>query len=420
MDSFLLIIEGVFFFGLAGYVIVKKGEFSILYLPVLFFVEKVVSDISPAFLHYGLLTLIIVLQMIRNKSFIRQNIWAVLLIIYFLLLMNRSNNLVEIRPFVFSALWIFSSVPIISAIYKKHSSEVIYRELSQAALLILIIFIMNSMAATAYKYTPAEMYGIKSGVLYGNLYAASFNTLPFAIFVVFNRGINGRKMLYLGVAIISFLLVMLSLRRTVMSLSALAILINLMTMLTREKAKVLIMGLVLLGVIGYIVVSQTDFLGEFNERVALRKLDDRELAEEKRFEEYDLLYNDMFVYNAYSPWFGYDLFNSNGNYGKGILGDRSLHGDLTNIAHSSGLIGVALYLLMMGTAFLQSFRASNTYQEKLIILFCCATFLAYTGSGRYTECAASVLQILVLMLPVSKQEEVPEEQPYIFKQPEIV
>ncbi|MFL5745002.1 MAG: hypothetical protein ACJ751_10080 [Niastella sp.] len=311
-------------------------------------------------------------------------------------------------------------MPLIAALYKSHPPAVIYQELSQAALLILILFIMNSMAATIYKFAPAEMYGIKSGILYGNLYAAAFNTLPLAIFVVLNRGINEKKVLYLGVAMVAFFLVLLSLRRTVMSLSALALLINLMTMLTRQKAKVLLVALGVLGAVAYFIYTETDFMSEFKQRVELRKLDDRDLAEEKRFLEYDLLYADMFVYHAYSPWTGYDLFNSAGNYGNGILGDRSLHGDLTNITHSSGLIGLTLYLLMMGTAFLKSFRASGTYQEKLIILFCCATFLAYTGSGRYTEAAASVLQMLVLMLPVSKQEEVPEEQPYLFKQPEIV
>lgn len=421
MDSFLLIIKVVFIYGLTGYVLLKKSEYSILYLPVLFFVEKIVSEVSPAFLYYGIVTLLVIIQIIRNPSFFRQNIWAVILIIYFLMLLNRSQDLVLIRPYVFSVCWFFISVPLIAALYKSHPAEEIYQELSQVTLLILILFILNSIASTIYKFAPAEMYGIKSGILYGNLYAAAFNTLPFAIFIVLNRGINEKRVLYLGVGLVAFFIVMLSLRRTVMSLSALAILINLMTMLTREKAKVLLVALAVLGAVGYFIYTETDFMGEFKQRVELRKLDDRDLAEEKRFLEYDLLYTDMFVYHAYSPWTGYDLFNSAGNYGNGILGDRSLHGDLTNIIHSSGLIGVTLYLLMMGTAFLKSFRASGTYQEKLTILFCCATFLAYTGSGRYTEGAASILQMLVLMLPVSQHEEVlPEEQPYLFKQPEIV
>lgn len=422
MDSFFLVAKLVFIFGLSAYILFKKSDFCVMYLPVIFFTEKVVSDVSPAFLYYGIVTFLILVQMIKNPSFIRNNIWAILLIVYFLLLLNRSQDLVLIRPYLFSVCWFFVSVPLIAALYKSHPAEVIYQELSQVALLILILFILNSMASTVYKFAPAEMYGIKSGILYGNLYAAAFNTLPFAIFLVLNRGINEKKMLYLGVGMVAFFVVMLSLRRTVMSLSALAILINLMTMLTRQKVKVLLVALAVLGAIGYFIYNETDFMSEFKQRVELRKLDDRELAEEKRFLEYDLLYTDMFVYHAYSPWTGYDLFNSSGNYGKGVLGDRSLHGDLTNITHSSGLIGVTLYLLMIGTAFLKSFRASGTYQEKLIILFCCVTFLAYTGSGRYTEGAASVLQMLVLMLPMAKQEEeeIAEEQSYVFKQPEIV
>src|SRR4051812_6306821 len=281
MDTFFLVVKVVFIFGLAAYLLFKKSEFCVMYLPVLFFTEKIVSELSPAFLYYGIVTLFIVVQIIRNPSFIRQNIWAVLLIIYFLLLLNRSNDLVLIRPYVFSVLWFFISVPLIAALYQSHPAEEIYHELSQAALLILTLFIMNSMAATVYKFAPAEMYGIKSGILYGNLYAAAFNTLPFAIFIVLNRGINEKKVLYLGVGMVAFFVVMLSLRRTVMSLSALAILINLMTMLTRQKAKVLLLALGVLGAIGYFIYNETDFMSEFKQRVELRKLDDRGLAEEK-------------------------------------------------------------------------------------------------------------------------------------------
>ena len=420
MDSFFLVVKLVYILGIAAYVLFKKSDFCVLYLPVIFFTEKVVSDVSPAFVYYGIVTMLILVQILKQPLFFKNNIWAVILIVYFLMLMNRSQDLVLIRPYLFSVCWFFISVPLIASVYKSHPAEEIYQELAEAALLILILFILNSMMSTVHKFAPVEMYGIKSGILYGNLYAAAFNTLPLAIFVVLNKGINEKKLLYMGVGIVAFFLVLLSLRRTVMSLSALAILINLMTMLTREKAKVLLVALAVLGAVGYFIYTETDFMSELKQRVELRKLDDRDLAEEKRFLEYDLLYTDMFVYHAYSPWTGYDLFNSAGNYGNGILGDRSLHGDLTNIIHSSGLIGVTLYLLMMGTAFLKSFKASTTYQEKLIILFCCATFLAYTGSGRYTEGAASVLQACVLLLPLSKQQEVAEEQPYLFKQPEIV
>src|SRR5690606_19079263 len=95
----------------------------------------------------------------------------------------------------------------------------------------------------------------------------------------------------------------------------------------------------------------TSFLDLFSERYELRDLDNRELGEEKRFLEYELIYSDMFVYQDYSPWLGYGLFDSGGNYGKGILGTRTLHADITSILHSFGFIGLTLYLLMFVTAF---------------------------------------------------------------------
>jgi O-antigen ligase len=126
----------------------------------------------------------------------------------------------------------------------------------------------------------------------------------------------------------------------------------------------------------------------------------------------------MFIYNAYSPWFGYELFNSGGNYGKGVLAERSLHGDIPNLLHSSGIIGVILYLFMMATAFWQALRASTRYRDKLIFLFCGMSFTAYTISGRYTEVAATLLIFLVVMLPMAKPEiaaQVEETQQPHFK-----
>jgi O-antigen ligase len=211
---------------------------------------------------------------------------------------------------------------------------------------------------------------------------------------------------------------MLTLRRTVIVLSTLGILITLMTLMTREKAKTLFMAGGVIAVIGFFVYNNTDFFAEFKERIELRKLDERDLAEEKRFFEYGLLYDDMFVYHAYSPWFGYELFNSAGNYGKGVLAERSLHGDIPNIWHSSGLIGVMLYLLMIGTAFLKAFRNAHRYKDKLLFVFCGISFAAYTGSGRYTEIAATLLIFLIVMLPLATSEE-PEVQVEESKSPQL-
>jgi hypothetical protein len=405
MNTFLLIITIVFFDGLALYCIFKKNELAIFYLPTLFFVDKVVDALNPAISSYGFDSFIIFLCFARNGFFFRKNIWSLLLIVYFLILMNRSSDLLLIRPYLFSTICLFLLIALIPTIYKKFPAEVILKELSNGCLLILIVFILNALASTHYKYSPMEMYNITSGVMFGNLWAAAFNTMPLALFVVFMYGVSKRKPMHLIISVVTFFFIMLTLRRTVIVLSTLGILITLMTLMTREKAKSLFIVTGVIAVIGFCVYNYTDFFAEFKERIELRKLDERDLAEEKRFFEYGLLYDDMFVYHAYSPWFGYELFNSAGNYGKGVLAERSLHGDIPNIWHSSGLIGVMLYLLMVGTAFLQAFRAAKRFQQKLLFLFCGISFAAYTGSGRYTETAATLLIFLIVMLPLATSEE---------------
>lgn len=409
MTPFFLFLQFVCFYGFAIYVILKKNEKGIFYLPVLFFVEKIVGTMSPAFLSYGFISFIILLQIIRNVSFFRNNIYSFLLIIYFFALLTQTADKEEIRPFFFSVIWLFLLIALIPSIYAKLTREEVFKELCNASFLILIFFIANALVSTVYKFSPMGMYNITKGVMYGNLWAAAFNTLSTALFVVFLKGVTERRHMYVILSVISVFFIMLTLRRTVMALSAFGAVVGMLTLMTQKKAKMVFVMMSLIVLTGYLIYTNTDFLQEFNERVELRKLDDRALAEEKRFIEYDLLYADMFVYNAYSPWFGFGLFNSAGNYGNGFLGDRSLHGDIPNLLHSSGIIGVLLYLLMIGTAFAQAIKAADGYFDKLIILFCTGSFLVYTVTGRYTEIASTLLLFLVLMMPIAKNEPPAEE-----------
>ncbi|OQP57736.1 hypothetical protein A3860_08900 [Niastella vici] len=405
MTPFFWFVEIVFFYGLFFYCLLVKNELSIFYMPVLLFVDKIIGTTHPAFIFYGMLSLIVIILILKSGLFIKYNVWAILISIYFLLLLNKSHDLDLIRPYAFSVTWFFVMMPIIPALYKKIPRDVAFRELSNASFLILALFIVNALFSTHYKFAPTDMYGFTNGILYGNLWAAAFNTMPFAFFVVFLKGVSERKLLFILLAVASFFFIMLTLRRTVMGLSALSVVVALLTMMTQQKAKMvfLIGGLVF--VLGYLVYANTGFMQEIRDRVEERKLDDRALTEEKRFIEYSLIYNDMFVYHAYSPWFGFELWNSAGNYGHGVLGDRSLHGDLTNIVHSSGFIGLTLYLLMVATAFWQALKASKGYQDKLIILFCALSFGVFTVTGRYTETAATTLLFLVLLLPLTKNED---------------
>lgn len=401
MNTFFLVVELVFLFGLSIYQLFQKNELAIIYLPVaLFVIQIIVPTISPIF-YYATVSLIILWATRKNGLFFRANVYALLLFIYFIILMPKSTNLESARSLVFSSLWLFVLIPLISTIYRKYPREVVLKEITNTAIIILCLFIANSVMSTLKNYSPKEMYHITSGILYGNLLEASLNVLAIALFILLLKIINDKKLFYISIYLVSFLFVMLTLRRSVMGVSIAGIGIAALTLQSREKAKMLFIFGAIIILIGTVVYYKSDFVSQFNERVELRKLDERKLTEEGRFLEYELLYKDMFVYNEYSPWFGFELFNSWGNYGKGIFGERSLHGDLPNIAHSSGIIGVILYLLMVYTAFLRSIRSAVSSTDKIIILFCGLTFIVYTLTGRYTELSSTLLLFLLLMLPLT-------------------
>jgi hypothetical protein len=408
MSVFFLLLEA-FIYGFAGYLLLRKKDLALIYLPVLFFTDIVITSVAPALAYYATISLLLASLLYRNSFFFRHNVFALLITIYFLLLVPQSGDVVAIRPYIFGVTWLFLSLPLIHSIYGKYSRDTIVGELSQAALLILLIFIANVGVSSLYNYSPFAMYGITSGILYGNIYAADFNILPIAVFITAMSLMKRKNTFQFLVLMVAFAFIMLTLRRSVMGLSmAAGIFAFIISLAQKDIRKVLVFGS-LVFLVGFIIYANTGFMSLFTERYELRNLDNRELEEEKRFIEYELILKDMFVYRDYSAWFGFELFNSWGNYGRGSLGDRSLHSDLTNIAHSSGLLGLGLYLLMIATAFRQSYRNAATKADKLICLFCAMTLLVYTTTGRYTETGYMLLLFLLLLLPLAKEDQ--EHQP---------
>lgn len=399
MNLFFVLVE-LSSYLFAIYLLVNKAKMAVIYLPLLFFANNLIEPTLSASVYYSTITLLLLASAARSGMFFRNNLFAVLLFFYFLLLLLRVTDLVAIRAQVFSVLWLFFSVPLITEVYQTEEEGVVFRELSHCATLILGLFIVNVLFCTAYRYAPNPMYGITSGVLYGNMYGAGFNVLALAVFVVSLRLIEGKHTVLLsGLLMISLTLVLLSLRRSVMLLSVLGSVVALIAFFAQKQARQLVIfgGLALL--LGYGIYSATDFKDEFQTRYEVRNLDERAVSEEKRLFEYELIYKDLFEYEAYSPWVGYEPLNSAGNYGRGVFGERTLHADIPSIIHSAGLIGLALYLLMAFAAFAQALRASVTGLDKLIVFFCFVLFVVYTLTGRFTEGAAMTLLYLVLALP---------------------
>lgn len=406
MNLFFLAIE-LFTFGFAIYVLFYKKELAIVYIPVIIFSRIVATAITPASVYYGLVSLFILYFIYKNPSFVRENVFSLLLIILYGILLTQSTDLETIRSGYFAVTWLFLCIPLINSIYKKYSREVILKELAFSAFIILAIFILNVLMSSLKGYSPKLMYGITSGVLFGNLYATDFNILAFALFIILYYVINKKNPIYFITFIVSLAFIMLSFRRSVMGMSLLGIAIILFIFMARKNIKNLVVFGGLTAIIGFVVLLNTNFINVFIERYEQRKLAERELGEETRFLEYEIIYQDLFVYNDYSPWFGYELLNSAGNYGKGILDERTLHSDITNIVHSTGIIGLLLYLLMVFTSFKHSFRNAATGSDILIILYCAAAFFVYTITGRYTSSESMMFLFMILALPLAQKEELP-------------
>jgi hypothetical protein len=402
---FFLTIE-LWIIGFTIYLFLYKKELAIIYIPALLFAQTVITPVLPAMTYYIIFSLFILYFIFFNTSFLRENVLSLVLLLYHGVLLTQSPDIETIRPPLFSVIWLFLAIPLIAAIYRKYTRDEVLEELSRAAFIILLIFVSNVAISTSQGYAPNAMYGITTGILYGNLYATDFNILSLAAFVVLLRAVSKKSIIHFLLFVISFSFITLSLRRSVMGLAALGIAIVLLLMLTTQRSivKVAVFS-VIATAIGFLIVLNTNFMTVLIERYEHRNLAERELEEEKRFLEYEVLYEDMFVYEDYSPWFGYGLFDSAGNYGKGLFELRTLHSDLSSIAHSTGIVGVVLYLMMIFNSFAKSYRYASTRADKLILIYCAIVFAVYTTTGRYTTIDNIWFIMLLLMLPLTKQKE---------------
>ncbi|RYE12327.1 MAG: hypothetical protein EOP51_31760, partial [Sphingobacteriales bacterium] len=391
----------LFMYGFAVYIVIVKKELALLYLPVLFFINTLIGEHAiTAFVYYGIICFLIIYIIRHNSHFMKANVFAIMLIIYFAVLMGKSANLVKMRSDVFNVMWMFFLIPLVPMVFKKYTRDVIMKELGLSCCIILIIFIVNTGLSTVFHYNTQAMYGITSGILYGNMYATDFNILSIAIFVLLLRAINTKNILYLVVSIIALGFVTLTLRRSVISLSILGVGLVVLLFFIQNIKSAMIFGIVAVLAAG-LFFTKSKFLSTFNERYELRQLDERALDEEKRLYEYELIYRDMFIHHRYSMWFGYGLLDSPGHYGDGKLYDRSLHSDVTSIAHSSGVIGLTLYMLMFALAFGRAIKASYLRADNFILFFCAIAFITYTGTGRFTQVGCLFLLTLVLSIPLA-------------------
>lgn len=292
MNLYFILIE-LFILGLTLYLFAYKQELAVLYIPVILFARITIEPLTPAFLYYTIVSLLILYLAYKNAGFLRENIFALLLIILYAVLVTQTEDFETIRSSFFALIWLFLSIPLVSAIYKKHDKDTVMEELASAAFLILAVFIVNVAFSTVFSYSPKLMYGITSGILYGNLYATDFNILGIAVFIVLWNAISKRNLLFLATSIVAIAFIMLSFRRSVMGTTMLGVAAVLLILFSQHSFRKTALFIVLALFAGFVIVMNTSFVDVFIARYEQRKLDERELGEETRFLEYDILYQDI-------------------------------------------------------------------------------------------------------------------------------
>lgn len=399
MSIFFIILEPLIYIG-GIFALWYKRDLSILYLPAIIFARSVIVSTLPASVWYGFMFCYIFTLIYQNPFFYRKNIFAVALLLLHVILIPKSSDLVYIRPALFAVIWTLLLIPLAIEIVGKYNRITLFKELVNSANIILVVFLVNVLFSTIYGYSPHEMYGIKSGILYGELVDTDFNILGVIIFITLFAQTYRFNMWHLLLTLASIAAIGLSMRRSVIAACVLAILIILIILILRGRLQLVTSFLFGFTTITIIVVSFTDFSNVFKERFEQRNLAERELAGEARFAEYAILYKDAFVHYDLNPWLGYELLNSRGKYGKGIFGNRSLHADITNIIHSVGILGLMLYLLMVCRSFIIALKNVKTLTDSLIIVFCLALFIMFTITGRYTQTHYMLSLFLLLLLPL--------------------
>jgi O-antigen ligase len=400
MKVFFLLLE-LSTISFIGFQILRKGALSVVYMPLLLFVDMIVESSIPKSVNQLVLMALIGYYFIYHIPFITKNIFTIIISFFFLYLyLLEPGN--DRRTIIIQVIFLFLLIGIIPEIYKKYPRAEIFNELSFSGFLILTVFILNSVFSTLLNYNPEIMYGISGGVLYGKIAQAKFNIIPLACFIVFKRAIEHKKLLYFAVYIISVFLILLSMRRTVMLIAIMGSVILIFSLVDSKNLKKLILISLVIGSVSLIVAFNTGFLDTFKERYEMRNLDNRNLEEEKRFAEISLLYKDLFVYYDYDPWFGYGLFASSSNYGKGLYGSRPLHTDFSVIIHSGGIFGLFLYLLMISIAFFIVWRKTYSKLDKLQYLFILFSFLVYFVTGRFTMVNGPIFLFMILFLPLAR------------------
>lgn len=390
-----------------SYVTFRYKKSAVLFIPPIYFIRYLYEYQLSPLLWYVVIFLLVATTIFHNKSFYKRSKAALFFFLYLIILLifNSSENLNTSLYFNFSLLLI--SIPLINNICQNLDSKHVEKIIYKGSYIILIAFILNVALSSILGYSIAEgtdMYGFASRMSYGSMFAVHFNVLPVAILVVLLNNLRAPSLVTTCILILSSILILFSLRRSVIAVLLLVLLIAIVMYMYEKKNVKTFIYVATAGMVLILFSLSFNVIDNFYERVSHRGLDQGivNTENESRLMEYAMVYNDIFVLNKYSAFTGYELFNSAGNYGN-FTRERTLHSDVTTIVHATGLIGLLFYLYIFLKLFIKAYANEAGVKGKLYIIVLFLIFVVYAISGRITDISSVLLLTILVILPYTNR-----------------
>jgi len=315
-----------------------------------------------AFVRAIFLYSIIIIFYSKHNYIVKYNKYIFILIIQTLIMLPLSNNfLYSIQ----SSLKIFSPLLLypISIMFFKNENNL--KVLAYSVFIGILILFINFILSI-YLNLGVDVYNNEgnfySGNMYDNwnVYTYSLFYFPLIMYFLNKKSNLFIKYSFIFISIFNLLVLFLSMKRTAMF----GFVIGFFIFFWFYKNKLRIYKIIILFIL--LLFFLWPYYSElFYYRLSIRedRFEAESIEKEARFNETFFIIDEVFnTKNIPRMFFGYQVFNSPGNYASGKLGDRPLHVDYYLIVHGHGMFGIIIYFLI----FYKILKDFNKYSKYLI------------------------------------------------------
>lgn len=360
----------------------KTTSFLFYYFVIIYFIYVALNNVLfakqsyPTYIVNGfflLFTIYVTFQYVEIKRFM---IPMYLFFIYLLILIFFSSN------FLYSAqTYIKTLIPAlflpISFSFIKDIKQL--KKFNKVLIIVIILYIINLIIANIFKLgrIPYSSTNSDYALYVGNVFTDGLNSIAYILVILplilyldkKNKKIN------VFLSVLAFIALLLNLKR----ISIVAVFMGYFFLVFFSKRKSYfiksIAPIILLLFILYPFYKeplQYQFMNR-SDRFA-----EDFYENEGRYIETKLVWDEVFSFNSISQsLFGKEMFNSPGNYGGGIMGERMLHSDYNVLLHGAGIFGLLFYFYYNVIILKYFFKLKKQlpYRDNLINMMS-ATFVA--------------------------------------------